>query len=94
MFHSHLAKKRLTVQLDADWTLYTDALPPDSLPLGTATINDITGALILNETTQDYILITPNYQHKGRTYNFHKLNARKVKAAIHQAQTSLDTPES
>lgn len=89
MFHSHLAKRRINaLQLDADWTPYTDAIPQGSIPLGIATISEFTGALIFNEAKQEYWLITPDYQHKGRTFNFHKLNARKVRAAIHQAQTT------
>jgi hypothetical protein len=92
MFHSNLAKRCVTIQLDADWTPYTDAIPQGSIPLGIATVDDITGALIWT-TTHEYWLITPYYQRNG--HYLHKLNQRRVRAAIHQAQTPIepDDPE-
>ena len=72
------------IQLDADWTQYTDAIPQGSIALGTVTQNKVTGALVFIEATQNYLLIAPNL--------IHKLNARKVKAAIHQATLATDTP--
>ena len=75
-----------TIQLDADWTPYTDALPQGSIALGTVTQKKVTGALVFIEATQEYLLIAPNL--------VHKLNARKVRAAIHQAQTTPAEPES
>ncbi len=75
-----------TVQLDADWTQYTDALPQGSIALGTVTRGKATGALVFIEATQEYLLIAPNL--------VHKLNARKMRAAIQQAQTTPAEPES
>ncbi len=75
-----------TVHLDADWTQYTDALPQGSIALGTVTRDNITGALVFIEATQDYLLIAANL--------VHKLNARKIRAAIHQAQSTPAEPES
>lgn len=75
-----------TIQLDADWTLYTDALPQGSIALGTVTRGKVTGALVFIETTQEYLLIAPNL--------IHKLNARKMRAAIHQAQNAPAGSES
>ena len=75
-----------TVHLDADWTLYTDALPQGSIALGTVTTDNVTGALVFIEATQEYLLIAPNL--------LHKLNTRKVRAAIYQAQTTPAEPES
>ena len=75
---SHLTKRPVTVQLDADWTAYTDALPQGSIALGIVTVDDLTGALVQIEATGEYVIIRPD--------RIHKLNRRKVQAAIHQAQ--------
>ena len=75
-----------TINLDADWTLYTDAIPQGSIALGTVTRGQVTGALVFIEATQEYLLIAPNL--------IRTLNARKIKAAIHQATLAADTPES
>jgi hypothetical protein len=82
---NHPNRGAATVHLDADWTPYTDAIPQGSIALGTVTQGQETGALVFIEDTQDYWMIQPR--------RIHKLNARKVKAAIHQAQPVPTTPE-
>ena len=42
-----------TINLDADWTPYTDALPHGSIALGTVTRGKATGALVFIEATQE-----------------------------------------
>lgn len=74
------------INLDADGTPYTDAIPQGGIAVGTVTQNKVTGALVLIEAQQDYLLIAPNL--------VHKLNTRKVRAAIHQAQPLSAEPES
>ncbi len=83
---NHPNRGAVGVDLDADWTLYTDAIPQGSIALGTVTQNKETGALVFIEATQEYLLIAPNL--------IRTLNARKVKAAIHQAQIVSDELES
>lgn len=61
-------------------------MPQGSIAPGTVTQDKATGALVFIEATQEYLLIAPHL--------VHKLNTCKVRAAIHQAQTPPDTPES
>lgn len=70
-----LNKYRATVQLGADHSEYTDAIPSNGVAIGTVTIRDQSGALVYLEQI-GYIMIT--------THSVHRLNDRKISAAIVQ----------
>ena len=72
-----LNKYRATVQLGADHSAYTDALPSTGVAIGTVTIREHSGALVYLEHIGGYIMITPN--------RVHRLNDHKTAAAIVQA---------
>ena len=77
MNHRNLNNRyRITVDLDGDWTQHTDALPANSIPLGTVTLREAVGALVKvgDGEDGDFLMITADF--------VHKLNARKVRAAI------------
>ena len=71
-----LNKYRPTVQLGADHSEYTDAIPSNGVAIGTVTIRDQSGALVYMEQIGGYIMITTN--------RVHRLNDRKISAAIVQ----------
>ncbi|MDQ5908647.1 MAG: hypothetical protein QG599_739 [Pseudomonadota bacterium] len=83
---NHPHRGAVAVDLTADWTLYTDAIPRGSIALGTVTQGPEKGALVYLEDTQTYLIIA--------THLMRELNTRKVRAAIHQAQTTPAEPES
>ena len=76
-----LNKYRATVQLGADHSAYTDALPGNGVAIGTVTIREHSGALVYLEHIGGYIMITPNRVHR---LNDHKINASIVQAAQDQ----------
>lgn len=76
---AHQNRGRLTVDLDADWTPYTDSLPKGSVALGSVTQGNETGALIYVEALETYLMIQPE--------RIRKLPTHKVKAAINAAST-------
>lgn len=75
---NHQGKRRLQVNPGGDWQQHTDALPAGCRALGTVTLGPETGALIFNETTQEYALLND----RGRLL----LNLRKVQAALRNAR--------
>ncbi len=80
MSHSirHLKKGKIIIDLDADWSLYTDAIPQGSIALGVITQEQQTGALVYFEESQEYLMI--------QSEQIYRLLAYKVRAAIQQAQ--------
>jgi len=72
-----LNKYRPTVQLGADHSEYTDAIPSNGVAIGTVTIRDQSGALVYLEQI-GYIMIT--------THSVHRLNDHKINAAIVHSQ--------
>jgi hypothetical protein len=83
---SKLNRRRASVDLDGDWMAHTDAVPEGGIPLGTVSIQDMTGALIRVEAPDPesdapeahYLMITAD----GFV---HRLNTRKIRAALHHA---------
>lgn len=81
MLHiNHLNRRRPIVNLDADWTPYTDALPQNSVALGTITLGPATGALV--QIGDEYLMI--------HARGIHKLNTRKVGIAIQKTVSEAD----
>lgn len=72
-----LNKYRATVQLGADYSQFTDAIPGNGVALGTVTIRDHSGALVYLHDI-GFIMITPN--------RVHRLNDYKIRGAIVQVQ--------
>lgn len=67
-------RDRLTVDPNGSWRLYTNTLPPNSIPLGTVTIGMETGALIRMKATGSYMQVNAGAM-RG-------LDGRKVSAAL------------
>jgi hypothetical protein len=54
------------VDLDGDWTQHTEALPENSIPLGTVTLREAVGALfkVGDGEVGDFLMITADFAHK------------------------------
>ncbi|RUQ38742.1 MAG: hypothetical protein EKK69_11635 [Candidatus Competibacteraceae bacterium] len=72
-----LKRYRATVQLGADYSQFTDAIPGNGVALGTVTIRDHSGALVYLHDI-GFIMITPN--------RVHRLNDHRIRGAIVQVQ--------
>ena len=83
---SKLNRRRARVDLDGDWMAHTDAVPEGGNPLGTVSIQGVTGALVRVEAP-DPDSDTPEVHFLMIAANgfVHRLNTRKIRAALHQA---------
>ncbi|HNW78239.1 MAG TPA: hypothetical protein PKH28_04950 [Candidatus Competibacteraceae bacterium] len=69
--------KRATVQLGADYSQFTDAIPGNGVALGTVTIGKHSGALVYLHDI-GFIMIKPN--------RVHRLNDHRIRGAIVHSQ--------
>ena len=69
--------KRATVQLGADYSQFTDAIPGNGVALGTVTIGKHSGALVYLHDI-GFIMIKPN--------RVHRLNDYRIRGAIVHSQ--------